>query len=87
MHHLAAISLLWIKNKKGRGREGELSSGLSVPAKSQNPPALLGPGDPRSQTLPFPSQPHPWHQGIKRGEAHSLGSYSFREVTRGMWKS
>lgn len=41
----------------------------------------------RAPAPPLPSpKPLPWHQGIK-GVTHPRGSYSFREVTRGMWKS
>ena len=66
VHHLAAISVLWVdKEQSGEGEEvggEEPTSGLSIPATSQNLPP--GPWGPQTPTLAFPSRPHPRHQGI-----------------------
>lgn len=66
MHHPAAISVLWTdKNQRGEGEEvggEEPTSGLSIPATSQNLPP--GPWAPQTPTLPFLSCPDPRHQGV-----------------------
>lgn len=89
------IPLFWRKNGAGEGKAGK--AGLR-PGGPDPPPGQthqvpehscpLGPWRPQIPSPSFPSySPLLAPRNEEGGDTHPLGSYSFREVTRGMWKS